>query len=118
MNLLMNAMVVRDLVCDRNGNGCDAENVVLITLPLFHATAQQAQMNANLLAGATLTLMPRFEAGPVLEVMKRDKVNFWTGVPTMFHALLDYAAANNIDIAPIAASLRLASSGGAPMPVD
>jgi long-chain acyl-CoA synthetase len=62
--------------------------------------------------------MPRFEAGAVLEVMKRDKVNFWTGVPTMFHALLHYAAANNIDIAPIAACLRLASSGGAPMPVE
>ncbi|BCT68113.1 long-chain fatty acid--CoA ligase [Nitrosospira sp. NRS527] len=118
MNLLMNAMVVRDLVATVMKTGADAENVVLITLPLFHATAQQAQMNANLLAGATLTLMPRFEAGSVLEVMKRDKVNFWTGVPTMFHALLHYAAANNIDIAPIAASLRLASSGGAPMPVD
>jgi long-chain acyl-CoA synthetase len=118
LNLLMNAVVVRDLAASAMEIGADAQNVVLITLPLFHATAQQAQMNANLLAGATLTLMPRFEPGPVLEVMKRDKVNLWTGVPTMFHALLDYATANSIDIAPVAASLRLISSGGAPMPIE
>ncbi|MEO6563683.1 MAG: AMP-binding protein, partial [Nitrosospira sp.] len=118
INLLMNALIVRDLAASAMEIGVDAQNVVLITLPLFHATAQQAQMNANLLAGATLTLMPRFDPGSVLEVMKRDKVNLWTGVPTMFHALLDYAMANSIDIAPVAASLRLISSGGAPMPVE
>lgn len=118
VNLLMNAMVVRDLAATVMEQGADARNVVLITLPLFHATAQQAQMNANLLAGATLTLMPRFEPGAVLEVMKRDKVNLWTGVPTMFHALLDYAAANDIDTTPMAANLRLTSSGGAAMPVE
>jgi long-chain acyl-CoA synthetase len=117
-NLLMNAMIARDLATPIMEVGADAHNVVLITLPLFHATAQQAQMNANLLAGAALTLMPRFEAGPVLEVMKRDKVNLWTGVPTMFHALLHYAAAHNIDTAPIAANLRLTSSGGAAMPME
>jgi len=31
---------------------------------------------------------------------------------------LDYATANSIDIAPVAASLRLISSGGAPMPIE
>ena len=118
INLLMNAVIVRDLAASAMELGVDAQNVVLITLPLFHATAQQAQMNANLLAGATLTLMPRFEPGPVLEVMKRDKVNLWTGVPTMFHALLDYATANSIDLVPITDNLRLISSGGASMPVE
>ncbi|MBA3471432.1 MAG: long-chain fatty acid--CoA ligase [Herpetosiphonaceae bacterium] len=118
MNLLLNAMIARDLALPVMEFGAEAQNVVLVTLPLFHATAQQAQMNANLFAGATLTLMPRFEPGPVLEVMKRDKVNLWTGVPTMFWALLHYAAANNIDTAPIAENLRLTSSGGAPMPVE
>ncbi len=118
INLLMNAIMVRDLATPVMEFEVDAQNVALITLPLFHATAQQAQMNANLLAGATLTLMPRFEPGPVLEVMKRDKVILWTGVPTMFRALLDYATANNIDITPIAANLRLITSGGAPMPVE
>lgn len=118
LNLLMNAMAVRDLSATAMESGADARNVVLITLPLFHATAQQAQMNANLLAGAALSLMPRFEPGPVLEVMKRDRVNLWTGVPTMFHALLDYAEAHTVDTGPIAANLRLVSSGGAAMPME
>ncbi len=118
INLLLNAVIVRDLAASAMEIGVDAENIVLITLPLFHATAQQAQMNANLFAGAALTLMPRFEPGAVLEVMKRDKVNLWTGVPAMFHALLEYATVHNVDILPITATLRLVCSGGAPMPVQ
>lgn len=118
MNLLLNAMVVRDLAAPVMDHQVDGQNVVLVTLPLFHATAQQAQMNANFFAGATLTLMPRFEPGAVFEVMKRDKVNLWTGVPTMFWALLQYAAANQVDTTPIAENLRLTSAGGAPMPVE
>ena len=118
MNLIFNAMIVRDLALSVMETGVDAQNVVLVTLPLFHATAQQAQMNANFYGGATLLLMPRFEPGAVLDVMKRDKVNIWTGVPTMFWALLQYANAHNIDTAPIAENLRLTSSGGAPMPVE
>ncbi len=117
-NMVLNAMITRDLMLPVFDTSPDASNVTLITLPLFHSTGQTAQMNATLFAGGTITLMPRFEPGPVLEVMQRDKVNLWTGVPTMFWALLNYAAANNIDTAPVAANLRLTSSGGAPMPVE
>ena len=44
-------------------------------------------MNANIYGGSTLVLLPRFEPAAVLETMKRERVNFWTGVPTMFWAL-------------------------------
>ncbi|WP_110513327.1 long-chain-fatty-acid--CoA ligase [Herpetosiphon llansteffanensis] len=117
-NMFFNAMVARDLAWPILDNSLDGSNVVLITLPLFHSTGQTAQMNANIFAGATLTLLPRFEPATVLAVMERDKVNLWTGVPTMFWALLQYIAANKIDPTPIAANLRLTSSGGAPMPVE
>ncbi|HEY1014962.1 MAG TPA: long-chain fatty acid--CoA ligase [Herpetosiphonaceae bacterium] len=118
LNMTLNAMHSRDLALPVMDHSPDGKNVVLITLPLFHSTGQTAQMNANFYGGATLTLMPRFEPGAVLEVMKRDKVNLWTGVPTMFWALLQHAAAHNIDTAPIAENLRLTSAGGAPMPVE
>jgi long-chain acyl-CoA synthetase len=117
-NMIMNAIIVRDLALPVLDVRPEGVNVVLITLPLFHSTGQSAQMNANLFSGGTLSLMPRFEPGPVLEVMKRDKVNLWTGVPTMFWALLQYAAANKVDTGAIAENLRLTSSGGAPMPVE
>jgi long-chain acyl-CoA synthetase len=90
----------------------------LITLPLFHTTGQTAQMNAQIFAGNRVVLLPRFEPNSVLEAFRNEKINFWTGVPTMYWALLKHVEENGIDIAPYAASLKVVSSGGAPMPVE
>ena len=114
-NMLTNAIVSRDLSLlelrpDRN--------VVLIALPLFHSFAQTVQMNAKLFHGATLVLVPRFDPAVVLDTMVKEQVNFFSGVPTMFWALLGYAQQQKIDTAPIAEHLRLCSSGGASLPVE
>ncbi len=118
LNMTLNAMITRDLGLAVVDTSPSAQNVVLITLPLFHSTGQTGQMNANLYGGNTLVLLPRFEPAAVLETMKREGVNLWTGVPTMFWALLQYAKAHNVDTGPIAERLLLTSSGGAPMPVE
>jgi long-chain acyl-CoA synthetase len=89
----------------------------LITLPLFHSTGQTAQMNAGLAGGFTLVLLPRFDPAAVLKVMAAEAVSYWVAVPTMFWSLLQHARAHQIDLSPIAASLRVCGSGGAPLPV-
>jgi long-chain acyl-CoA synthetase len=75
-------------------------------------------MNAGVLAGERLVLLPRFEPAAVLDTMQREQVGFWIGVPTMYWTLLQFAAANNVDTSAIAKHLRLCVSGGAPMPVE
>ena len=92
--------------------------MTLITLPLFHSTAQTAQMNAALYGGFRLVLLPRFDPAAVLEAFAREQVGLWIGVPTMYWALLDHARASGADVSGAAASLRLCASGGAPMPVE
>jgi len=92
-----------------------AQNSTLITLPLFHSTAQTAQMNAGFCGGFRLVLMPRFEPAAVLEAFARERIGLWVGVPTMYWALLQHARENGADMTA-AASLRLCASGGAPMP--
>ncbi|MCW5959098.1 MAG: long-chain fatty acid--CoA ligase [Pyrinomonadaceae bacterium] len=94
------------------------QKTCLITLPLFHTTGQTAQMNAQIFAGHRIVLLPRFDAQTTLETFKNEKINFWTGVPTMYWAILKYVEENNIDVAPYAESLNILSSGGAPMPVE
>jgi long-chain acyl-CoA synthetase len=114
-NMFMNAIVSRDL----HGIESTAErNVILIALPLFHSFGQTCQMNAGLYHGATLALVPRFDAAAVLDLMLKEKVNYFSGVPTMFWGLLTYAQQHNIDTAPIAENLRLCSSGGSALPVE
>jgi long-chain acyl-CoA synthetase len=94
------------------------QKTCLITLPLFHTTGQTCQMNTNLYGGHRVVLLPKFEPETTLAVMEKERVNFWTGVPTMYWALLRYVEENNIDTAPVAESLKVVSSGGAPMPVE
>jgi long-chain acyl-CoA synthetase len=90
-------------------------DVVMGCLPLFHVFGLTFGLNSTVLAGATLTLIPRFDPGNVLEVIERDGVTVFAGVPTMYSALLGVASA----AAPEATrSLRVCVSGGAALPVQ
>ena len=44
----------------------------------------------DILAGGTLTLIPRFDPVKALEIIERDQVNVFMGVPTMYGALLHH----------------------------
>jgi long-chain acyl-CoA synthetase len=83
-------------------------------LPLFHVFGLTCGLNATVTAGGTLTLLPRFDPGKALEIIERDAVTIFEGVPTMYAAMLHHPNAE----ASRAASLRLCVSGGAAMPVE
>jgi long-chain acyl-CoA synthetase len=107
-NLASGAQVGRDLV----DSGPD--DVTLAVLPLFHVFGMNSIMNVTVKAGALLTLVPRFEPGKVLEVIERDKVTTFGGVPTMYTALLNHPERDRFD----ASSLDLCVSGGSALPVE
>jgi long-chain acyl-CoA synthetase len=88
--------------------------VTLGALPLFHSFGQTCGLNATVRAGGCLTLMPRFDPGRALEVIQRDRVTVFQGVPTMYAALLNHPERERFD----ASTLRLCVSGGAAMPVE
>lgn len=92
-------------------------DVHLVALPLFHSFGQVVQMNAGLASGATLVLLPRFDARSALTLMQRHAVTFFAGVPTMYWALLE-AEAPDVDLPQIAGNLRMAGSGGSALPVE
>ncbi|TMR21708.1 long-chain fatty acid--CoA ligase [Nonomuraea turkmeniaca] len=88
------------------------DDVVLGALPLYHTFGQTCSLNATVHAGARLTLLRRFEAGRALEVIRRDGVTVFQGVPTMYIALLDHPGASDMSM------LRVCTSGGAALPLD
>jgi long-chain acyl-CoA synthetase len=59
---------------------------LLAVLPLFHGYGMSVNMNAALLAGGEMVLVPRFEARDVLKTIQKRRPTFFTGVPTMFIA--------------------------------
>ena len=117
-NMVGNAVTCHDMFAPAFDGGPADQAVTLVTLPLFHSTAQTAQMNAGFYGGFRLVLLPRFEPAAVLEAFTREQVGVWVGVPTMYWALLQYARASGTDVSRAAASLRVCASGGAPMPVE
>jgi long-chain acyl-CoA synthetase len=108
-NLLWNAFVASNRIVQ-----IQPHDVVVGALPLFHAFGQSAGMNAALLAGATLSLMPRFDAEGALDLIEQGGATVFLGVPTMYTAMLHAESAPRRDMS----SLRLCVSGGASMPVE
>jgi long-chain acyl-CoA synthetase len=90
------------------------DDVIMGCLPLFHVFGLTCSLNAGVLSGATLTLIPRFDGGKALSVVERDGVTVFQGVPTMFSAMLHQPDATDHDMS----SLRLCVSGGSAMPVE
>jgi long-chain acyl-CoA synthetase len=107
-NLAAGAETARDLV------DAGPETVTLATLPLFHVFGMNSVMNCTVQARGLLTLLPRFEPDKALEIIQRDKVTTFAGVPTMYTALLHHPEAGDYDTS----SLDLSVSGGSAMPVE
>ena len=108
-NLCTNAAVTRETLVELT-----PEDVVMGCLPLFHCFGLTCGLNASVLAGACLTLVPRFDAEKALEVVGRDQVTVFEGVPTMYAGMLHVEDAASYDVS----SLRTCISGGSAMPVE
>jgi long-chain acyl-CoA synthetase len=112
-NILLNALSIARLF----GEPPNGHDVQLVVLPLFHTYGQTVQLVAGFLTASTLVLLPRFDAPAALGLMLREKVTMFAAVPTMYWGLLNALDAS-IDVAAIAANLRVAAAGGAALPVE
>jgi long-chain acyl-CoA synthetase len=90
------------------------DDVVMGCLPLFHVFGLTCGLNSAIANGATLTLIPRFSPAKALEVVERDKVTVFEGVPTMYAAMLGVPDRDSYDVS----TLRTCVSGGAALPVE
>ncbi|MFI1704856.1 long-chain fatty acid--CoA ligase [Streptomyces griseoruber] len=88
------------------------DDVVVGCLPLFHIFGQICTMSVAVRAGASLTLVPRFEPQAVLDAIARDRATVFEGVPTMYAALLQHPSEADVS------TLRMCISGGASLPVE
>jgi fatty-acyl-CoA synthase len=93
------------------GNGT-AENVALLVVPMFHITGMVSVMHANIYAGATLVMMPRWDRDLAGRLISRWKVTTWTNIPTM---VIDLLASPNFDKYDLSSLVHI-GGGGAAMP--
>jgi long-chain acyl-CoA synthetase len=94
--------------------GAGPDGMTFGALPLFHVFGLTCGLTTSTRVGGALTLLPRFDAGKALEMIQRDRVTTFLGVPTMYAAMLNHQDASSFDTS----SLELCVSGGAAMPVE
>jgi long-chain acyl-CoA synthetase len=94
--------------------GGTVQMAYLLSVPLFHATGCHSVMVGNIGAGGKIVMMHHFDPARALELIEREKVTTFGGVPAMVMQVLDSPAFAKHDTS----SIRSVSYGGAPAPPD
>ncbi len=88
------------------------QTVMLVAVPLFHVTGSHCVMLPITATGGKLVLMYKWDAEQALELIEREKVSNFTGVPTMTMDMLASPSFATRDTS----TLQSMGSGGAPNP--
>ena len=88
------------------------DRIVLGTLPMFHVTGMQFNMNLPIYTGATVVLMTRWDRSVAARLIERYRVDSWTNIATMAIDFLADPALARHDLS----SLWHIGGGGAAMP--
>jgi long-chain acyl-CoA synthetase len=87
---------------------------MLLSVPLFHATGCHSIMLSNIAVGGKLVMMHHFDPERALELIERERITAFGGVPAMVMQVLDSPNFSKFDTS----SIRGVSYGGAPAPPD
>jgi long-chain acyl-CoA synthetase len=97
---------------DLSGSG--AQNAYLLSVPLFHATGCHAILVSNTAAGGKLVMMHHWDPERALELIERERITIFGGVPAMVMQAIDSPDFSKRDTS----SVRSVAYGGAPAPPD
>ncbi|HEY0394081.1 MAG TPA: AMP-binding protein [Candidatus Elarobacter sp.] len=90
-----------------------ADDVLLLTLPLFHVHGLGAGLNGTLVAGGRVLVRERFDAPSVVAALAAGEATMFFGVPTMYVRILEQTGAETrFD------RVRLFVSGSAALPAS
>jgi fatty-acyl-CoA synthase len=89
------------------------EDIYLNGFPLFHTGGLFTYLSTQVIFGNTTVLLRQFDPARALELIEREGVTVFAGVPTMYQMI---SQAPNWEQADLS-SLRFCTSGGAPLPV-
>jgi len=90
------------------------QNAYLLSVPFFHATGCHSVLVANTAAGGKLVMMYRWDPERALELIERERITTFGGVPSMVMGVLDSPNFESRDTS----SVRSVAYGGAPAPPE
>ncbi|MCA9970707.1 MAG: alpha/beta fold hydrolase, partial [Anaerolineales bacterium] len=90
------------------------EEVCLSVVPLLHSYGLISAMSMPIALGATLVLLPVFDAQQVLAHIRDHKVTVFPGVPSMYMAINQAPNVRSYGLSSVKACI----SGAAPLPIE
>ena len=90
----------------------DGDDVILCALPLYNTFGLNQCINAMLSKGATMVLLPRFDAKRCIDAIARYDCTFLPAVPTMLQKIVD---CDGLRPGALSSVTRI-MTGGAPVP--
>ncbi|MBA2174540.1 fatty acid--CoA ligase family protein [Halobacillus locisalis] len=106
-NIYSNASDVADYL------SFSSEDRVIATLPMFHVFCLTVALNAPVMNGGTVLIVPKFSPQDVFGIAEEQKATVFAGVPTMYNYLLQ-TGKEQVDTFR---NMRLCISGGSSLPV-
>ena len=97
-----------------DADGQPRQNVFMAPTPLFHVTANNCLLHPATISGSRIVFTYKWDAGRALELIEREGVTNFSGVPTMSRELLmhpDWERRNTSTLAGM-------GGGGAPLQPD
>lgn len=89
------------------------DDVYLNVFPLFHTGGLFVYTLPQVIFGGTTIVVPRFDPELVLDLIEKESVTVFAGVPTMYQIMTQAENWERVNLS----SLRFCTSGGAPLPV-
>ena len=97
-----------------DADGQPKQTVFMAPTPLFHVTANNCLLHPATISGSRIVFTYKWDAGRALELIEREGVTTFSGVPTMSREMLMHPDWQTRDTS----SLAGISGGGAPVPPD
>jgi acyl-CoA synthetase (AMP-forming)/AMP-acid ligase II len=112
-NYLAQALMMLSLATE-DGNPPEGQPATLLTVPLFHVTAEIPVMLQSFAMGRKLVLMPKWDAEEAMRLIEAEGISYFVGVPLMSFEILTHPNRAKYDLSKVTDF----AAGGAPRPVE
>ncbi|WOE75187.1 class I adenylate-forming enzyme family protein [Alterisphingorhabdus coralli] len=96
------------------GTPPEGQPATLLNVPLFHVTAMVPVMLQSIGIGRKLVLMPKWNAEHAMQLIEKEKISYFVGVPLMSYEIATHPDRDKYDLT----SCTSFAAGGAPRPVE
>ena len=96
------------------GEAPTSQPIALVSIPLFHITAEVPLFLLSFLIGRALVLMPKWDTREAMRLIEQERTTYFVGVPLMSFEIATHPNRDKYDLS----SCTAYAAGGAPRPIE